>query len=119
MDWSGDLLANLGRLPAAAQGGALRGVTLGAEHVLSESSKVVPIEEGTLSRSGKTSAEMTGDVAVAAVSYDTPYAVRQHEELDYRHDPGRQAKYLEGPLTAAGKTVGKIYAQAATREALQ
>lgn len=118
MDWSGDLLANLGRLPAAAQGGALRGVTLGAEHVLGESTKLVPIEEGTLSRSGKTSAEMQGDVAVAAVSYDTPYAVRQHEELDYRHDAGRQAKYLEGPMGAEAKTVAKIYRQAA-REALQ
>lgn len=118
MDWTGTLLANLARLPAQAQRGALRGVTLGAEHVLSESSKVVPIEEGTLSRSGKTSAEMTGDVAVAAVSYDTPYAVRQHEELDYRHDPGRQAKYLEGPMGSEAGTVAKIYRQAA-REALQ
>jgi len=32
------------------------------------------------------------------VSYDTPYAVRQHEDLTLRHDPGRQAKYLEEPM---------------------
>ena len=119
MDWTGTLLANLARLPAQAQRGALRGVTLGAEYVLGESVKVAPIEEGTLSRSGKTSAEMQGgDTAVAAVSYDTPYAARQHEEMDWRHDPGRQAKYLEQPLNAAAPTVAKIYAQAA-REALQ
>lgn len=118
MDWSGDLLTNLGRLPAATRRGALRAVALGAEHVLGKSSKLVPIEEGTLSRSGKTSAEMQGDAAVAAVSYDTPYAVRQHEEMGYRHDPGRQAKYLEGPMGSEAKTVAKIYAQV-TREALQ
>jgi len=53
----------------------------------------VPLEEGTLQRSGQTSideANLTG-----TVSYGTPYAVRQHEELTWRHAPGRQAKYLE------------------------
>lgn len=118
MAWTGNLLANLDRLPGVAQRAALEAVTLGAEHILGESTKLVPIEEGTLSSSGKTSAEMQGGTAVAAVSYDTPYAVRQHEELDYRHDAGRQAKYLEGPMGAEAKTVAKIYRQAA-REALQ
>ena len=42
------------------------------------------------------------------ISYDTPYAVRQHEDMSYRHDPGRTAKYLEGPLMAEAQTVAKI-----------
>lgn len=95
------------RVASAAE----RAAYLGAEHVLGESSKVVPIEEGTLSRSGVASADTEGHVAVGAVSYDTPYAVRQHEELDYRHDQGRTAKYLETPLYAEADTVAAIAAE--------
>ena len=75
---------------------AARGLELGMEHVLTEANKTVPLDEATLERSGVAS---TDDVALrGAVSYDTPYAVRQHEELTYRHAPGRRAKWLE--LTA-------------------
>lgn len=77
--------------------GAVRGLHLAAEHVLGESRLVVPIEEATLSRSGATSVDASE--LTAAVSYDTPYAARQHEDLTLRHDPGRTAKYLEKPLT--------------------
>jgi hypothetical protein len=55
----------------------------------------------TRCRSRRSTAQVTqateGNLT-AYVSYDTPYAARQHEELDWRHDEG-QAKYLEGPLT--------------------
>ena len=85
-----------------------KAVGLAAEHVLGESTKVVPIEEGTLSRSGRTDTERDGATVVAAVSYGTPDAVRQHEDMSYRHDPGRTAKYLEGPLMAEAQTVAKI-----------
>ena len=44
---------------------------------------------------------------MAAVSYDTPYAIRQHEDLSYKHDAGRKAKYLEDPLNAAAKGPAK------------
>jgi hypothetical protein len=54
----------------------------------------------------------------SAVSYDTPYAVRQHEELSYRHDPGRTAKYLEGPLREEKDTILAIIA-AQVRRALR
>ena len=30
--------------------------------------------------------------------HDTDYAIRQHEELNYRHAEGRTAKYLEIPF---------------------
>lgn len=101
---------DLAGIEAAIARAAERAVLLGAEHVLGESDKVVPIEEGTLSRSGAASAETQGRTAVGAVSYATPYAVRQHEELDYRHDAGRTAKYLERPHRAAGATVAAIAA---------
>lgn len=111
MDWQGDLPGNLHRIEVKILAAAEKAVTLGCEHVLGESSKVVPIEEGTLSRSGKVTAETQGDTAVAAVSYNTPYAARQHEDMSYRHDPGRRAKYLEDPLHAEAPTVAKIMAE--------
>lgn len=100
-------LQHLGPIVAAA---AERAALLGAHHVLGESDKLVPIEEGTLSRSGNATAETQGQTAVGAISYDGPYAVAQHERMDYRHDPGRTAKYLERPLHAEAPTVAQIAA---------
>lgn len=89
--------------------GAERGLRIAAEHVLTESRKRVPIEEGTLERSGTATVDESSSLT-AAVAYDTPYAIRQHEEMTYRHDAGRSAKYLEGPLTEEAGTVGEIIA---------
>lgn len=88
--------------------GVVRGLRLAAEHVLAESRRVVPIEEAALERSG--TATVDEDDLRAAVAYDTPYAVRQHEELDYRHDAGRTAKYLERPMREEAGTVEEIIA---------
>ncbi len=70
-----------------------------AEYVLSESIQQVPHEDGDLQSSGKVSIDEENCRAV--VSYDTPYAVVQHEDMTFKHDPGRKAKYLEDPLNAA------------------
>ncbi|WP_405204416.1 minor capsid protein [[Kitasatospora] papulosa] len=88
--------------------GAVRGLRLAAEHLLAESRKRVPIEEATLERSGVATVDESS--LDAAIAYDTPYAVRQHEELNYRHDAGRTAKYLEGPLTEQAPAVAAIIA---------
>lgn len=87
--------------PAAAQmrAGAVRGLLLAAEHVLGESQAVVPLDESPLMQSGTASVDPPS--LTAMVSYDTEYAVVQHERLDYRHAPGRTAKYLERPLNAS------------------
>lgn len=109
VDWHGDEIDD--RVEAAAQHGLL----LGAEHVLQSSRAVVPLEEGTLERSGTA----TQEGLEAAVSYNAPpYDVIQHERLDFRHANGRTAKYLEGPLNAERDTVGDIIA-AELRRALQ
>lgn len=100
---------------ARMRAGAVRGLRQGAEHVLGESKKEVPLEEGTLMRSGVASVDSAS--LTAAVSYDTVYAARQHEELTWRHAPGRKAKYLEDPLNRERGTVGEIVA-AAIRRAL-
>ncbi|MEU3098507.1 hypothetical protein ABZ690_28075 [Streptomyces sp. NPDC006967] len=107
-----DGAAAAGELRAAAA----RGLLLGAEFVLAEAQELVPLDEGGLQNTGTASVD-EGDLA-AMVSYDTPYAVRQHEEMDWRHAPGRQAKYLEQPLNACRGPVQRIIA-AQLRRALR
>ncbi|MDN6260015.1 MAG: hypothetical protein L0J31_09645 [Corynebacterium sp.] len=94
-----------------------RGVRIGAEFILGESRQVVPIapDGGTLERSGRASAEQRGSTTTGAVSYDTPYAAVQHEELHYRHAPGRTAKYLENPLNAKGREAAELIAEEVAR----
>lgn len=71
-----------------------QGMQAGADLLLDESNRIAPIETGDLIRSGRAVAEGNQ----AAVGYSSVYAMRQHEELGYRHDPGRQAKFLETAL---------------------
>lgn len=87
-------------------GSANRAVALAAEHILGEANKRAPIEEGTLIRSGTVSTD-PGNFS-AAVSYDTPYAVKQHEDMTLRHDQGRTAKYLEGAMNSEVATAAEI-----------
>ncbi|MFJ7411587.1 hypothetical protein ACIQWZ_12335 [Streptomyces sp. NPDC098077] len=100
--WNGAAVTRATRTSAA------RGLRLGTEHVLQVARDRVPIEEGTLERSGTATvdeASLTG-----AVAFDTPYAVRQHEDMGLRHDAGRTAKFLELPMTEEADTVGEIIA---------
>lgn len=109
-------LDGLGKVDKAVHEAADRGLQTAMEHVLQVSREQVPHEEGTLERSGVASVD-AGQL-IGAVSYDTPYAVRQHEDLTLRHDSGRKAKYLEDPFTAEAKMVQEIVA-AEVRRALQ
>ncbi|MFG3090684.1 hypothetical protein ACGGAI_23970 [Streptomyces antibioticus] len=95
---------------------AARGLFLGAEHVLGVSNDRVPLDEAALQRSGMASVDEAD--LTAMVSYDTPYAVRQHEEMDYRHAPGRTAKYLENAANSERAVVFALIA-AQMRRALR
>lgn len=91
-----DLRWEGGRLGASRRGrqGAEEGLQKSLEHLLGEARKIIPLREGTLERSGR----VTRDGLNGAVTFDTVYARIQHENLDYKHLPGRMAKYLEIPL---------------------
>lgn len=39
-----------------------------------------------------------GDAIVGEVGFNTPYALTQHERIDFSHPKGGKAKYLEEPL---------------------
>ncbi|MFH9403258.1 hypothetical protein ACH4JS_26435 [Streptomyces sp. NPDC017638] len=107
---------NGGPAARALRESAARGLFLAAEYVLGEADQVVPLDEAALQRSGTASVDAPS--LTAMVSYDTPYAVRQHERLDLRHAPGRTAKYLETPLNAARQEVAALIA-AQIRRALR
>jgi hypothetical protein len=106
-EWHGE------KVKARQREGRNQGLRAAAEYLLGESQRLVPIEEATLERSGVASVdEAKGQ---AAVSYDTVYAVRQHEELTWRHDAGRQAKYLEQPFETEKPVLLGIIAAAERR----
>lgn len=66
-----------------------------AQSILTDSREEVPVDTGALRSSGH--AERLHDGALAGYGGTaTPYALRQHEELNYRHTVGK-AKYLEDP----------------------
>jgi hypothetical protein len=107
---------NTKQIKAKQRAGALKGLKVALEHLLQSSRELVPLEEGTLARSGTTTVDAAN--LRGAVSYDGPYAVRQHEELTWRHDPGKQAKYLEQPLNDEAGTMQELIA-AQIRRSLQ
>ena len=72
-----------------------KGTFAALDHLLTVSKEQVPFDQGPLRDSGVV--DVADDGSAGTVSYDTPYAVRQHEELGYRHQCGRKAKYLEDP----------------------
>ncbi|MFD8970544.1 hypothetical protein ACFV0C_37080 [Streptomyces sp. NPDC059568] len=110
------LQVNVAQVERELRPAAAHGAFLAAEYVLGESQAVVPLDEAALSRSGTASVDESA--LTAAVSYGTPYAAAQHERMDFRHAPGRQAKYLEGPLTSSRVQVAAIVA-AELRRALR
>ncbi len=82
--------------------------TAAAEHILGVSQDLVPIEEGVLAASGRVTTSDGG--LQASVSYDTVYAKIQHDALDFKHKPGRQALYLAQPMQTEREACLKIMA---------
>lgn len=99
--WRGEQAAQL------ARAAAYQGLVAGGEHLLSESKAEVPIDQRILQNSGAVTPLPPDSVAV---SYNTPYAVKQHEELSYNHPKGGKAKYLEDPYHREKNTIRKLIA---------
>lgn len=69
------------------------GLYAAGQVVARDSGQQVPIDTGALLRS---QAVTVGDQSVT-ISYDTPYAIRWHEE-NANFQRGRKRKYLEDPI---------------------
>lgn len=84
-----------------------------AQVVLAESKRQVPFRTGVLSASGMVHEPYAvGAKAAVEISYGgaaVDYAIEQHENLGFRHAPGRKAKYLEDPVTdASGRIASRV-----------
>ena len=66
--------------------------------LLGKAVDLAPVDTGDLRGSGKVEFEEDRNKLVGIVSFNTPYARRQHEELTWRHPEGGQAKYLQQPF---------------------
>ena len=125
-----------------AEEAALKALRTGAEAILTEAIDETPIDTGTLRRSGTVTVGALPDgeqVYEAAesgsnmknafpgaegkekavyISFSTPYARRQHEELGYNHPLGGKAKYLEDPFNRNKQKVLK-HAEKQVKKALE
>jgi hypothetical protein len=89
------------------EAGIVRGMNLAAERLLTLSTAVAPLDQGTLIASAQVEPAQSIDDG-AAVVYDTPYAARLHEHPEYQFQGGRQGKYLEEPAVQNRKELGEI-----------
>lgn len=125
-----------------AEEAGLKALRTGAEAILTEAIDEAPIDTGTLRRSATTTVgglpdmmqvyeaakdgnemknafpQPIGKEKAVYVSYNTPYARRQHEELGYNHPLGGKAKYLEDPFNRNKKKVLQ-YAEKQVKKALE
>lgn len=108
--WRGDIAEQIARKAA------LNALHTGAEAILTEAIDETPILSGTLRMSGTvTDAATEGAVYI---SFNTPYAVKQHEDLQLSHPSGGKAKYLEDPFNQNKQKVLKL-TEAEVKRALQ
>ena len=122
MEWEGleELHERFEKMDKATAKNVVHAMVENTEDLLGKSMRIAPIDEGTMigsasarvnrvevARGSKGGTPTTtggrpdakpGQVVVGEVSYNTPYALRQHEDLTFKHLPGKQAKYLEQPL---------------------
>jgi len=91
-----EIYKNLGLIESEIVESAFKGIKKLGEVILGESQKLVPVDTGTLKDSGTTQSSKK-DHSVT-ISYNTPYARKQHEDNTLNHPRGGQAKYLERPF---------------------
>ncbi|MEN0021991.1 MAG: HK97 gp10 family phage protein [Microbacterium sp.] len=77
----------LSEVEKAAQDGMRRG----GREMLKRARELAPKDDGDLRRSGKV---VVDDMSMS-VRFTAPHAVFQHEHLDWEHDGGGGAKFLE------------------------
>jgi len=110
--WTQDNRAESTRALTAA---FAQGITEAAEELLTDANATVPFDEGVLEASGQVAPASSGRLE-AAVGYDTPYAVRQHEDPTLHHPNGRRSGWLRATTSeGSARYVGIIRATIARR----
>lgn len=86
MEWRGKQISN------QLHDGIMSVMQTGMGVIIEEADREVPIDEGTLLRSGHVVAKPSTSEVYGA--YDTPYAVRLHEHPEYKFKHGRKGQWL-------------------------
>ena len=73
-------------------------MTLVVADLKSKSQDIVPVDTGLLRSTANYRVKRGRNYIRGSVGYNTHYALEQHENLNYRHKPGKFAKYLTTPL---------------------
>ena len=76
----------------AADEGVEEGLMMAAREILAASDQIVPLDEGVLAGTGQV--DFSKSEEMAHVFYDTPYAVKLHEDRRLEIQGGRQVQYL-------------------------
>lgn len=81
-----------------ARQAAIQALGICASDLQGKSSAQAPIDTGDLRANCSVSPlQQEGDQVWVKVGYNLPYAIVQHERLDFRHPKGGKAKFLEDP----------------------
>lgn len=98
--------------------GYRRGLIKAGLFLQRESMLLCPVDKGILRATANTRHEGDGADIVVIVSYGTNYAIFVHEDLNARHKPGKQAKFLEQPFREKHDRMMEIVAEEIEKEKL-
>lgn len=118
-----DYLNNLNKKKVHFGEGYERGIVKAAEFLKEKSNEVAPLLTEALINESYIGGELKGFDSEVYVGYgpqggiSEDYALRQHEDLEFNHAPGRIAKYLEKPFRQHSMVMLRIIQKEMTREA--
>ena len=97
-----NVLARLKRYERISMSAVERGMMKAAGQLLNDcnmKAPTVPLDEGTLRRSGSRRVEKKTNKVVGVVGFNTPYAARWHEVKANFKEPSAGTKYIESKLS--------------------
>jgi hypothetical protein len=108
--------ARLEGLPVKWQSAHKRALLKAGLFLQRESQEICPVKTGALRNSARTWAEPPsggGFNVIVYVGYiGVLYAIIQHENLEFHHKEGTQAKFLENPAREKRLEILKVYQEA-------
>ena len=97
--WGMDrLLANLQRIEREINVEVKKAVEESCLDLQGKAQERAPLDTGDLRGSANTKITTTARRIKGEVGFNEPYALEQHENLQYSHPQGGEAKYLENPF---------------------
>lgn len=103
LEWYGDIVS------AKIEEAIKKSMVCSADMLKEISAQQAPNDEGDLSGNCSVDKSKLDNLEIK-VGYSLPYALRQHEELGYKHQKKRKAKYLEDPYNEGKKSYLKNFA---------